>query len=239
MRWLLFIFLPLAGCGTGGDRTAGNVAAVSGGGPRSYPARDFTGVSLRGPDDVEVRTGAGFSVQAQGDPAMLDRLEIAVDGDRLRIGRRSGEATLWSDGDRVRILVTMPVIATAELAGTGDLTIDRAGTGFAGAVSGSGDLTVGRIDGGEVRLAVSGSGTIAASGDADRLRAAVTGSGDIVAPDLRVRSAQVSLVGSGDVRAAVSGEAQVTLAGSGDVDLGSLARCTARRTGSGEVRCGG
>lgn len=238
MRWLPILLLPLAGCNAGGDRPAGNVVAGTGkGGERSFAARDFTGVSVRGPDDVEVRTGAAFSVRAQGDPAVLDRLRIAVDGDRLNIGRQpDGQAP--RSRNRVRILVTMPAIARADVAGSGDLTVDRAGSGFAGANSGSGDLTVGRIDGGEVRLATSGSGTIAASGDADSLSAAVAGSGDIVAPDLRVRSARVSLVGSGDLQAAVVGDAQVALAGSGTVDLGPLARCTTQRSGSGQVRCG-
>lgn len=204
---------------------------------RAYPIRDFTAVELRGSDDVRVTVGPAFSVRAQGPAAVLDRLRIERAGDTLRVGRRDGR---WNDAARAQVLVTMPAIRGARLAGSGDMAIDRAtGARFTAQVAGSGTLAVRALTVRAADLDSAGSGDIALAGDVGMLTVRVAGSGDVAAPGLRARGADVSVMGSGDVRARVTGAARVNLMGSGDVDLGPEARCQTRRMGSGAVRCGG
>eukprot|EP01035_Chromulina_nebulosa_P040297 gene40297-54493_t len=84
---MLTAALPLAAChghGFSGDTTPG-IKGSGSGDTRSYQVADFTGVDLRGSDDVEVKTGAGFAVRAEGPSAELDRLKITRSGDTLRI----------------------------------------------------------------------------------------------------------------------------------------------------------
>ncbi|GAA0736097.1 head GIN domain-containing protein [Sphingomonas japonica] len=236
--WLLAA-LPLAACGGNAASGEAGAAAAQGGVTRDYPVRDFTRVELRGSDDVEVRTGGAFAIRATGDPASIERLEIKKVGDELRIGRKGRDGFRWRDDDKgVTITVTMPAIRGGSLAGSGDLTIDRAEGDFDADLAGSGDLTVGALAGGAVRLSVAGSGALSAAGTADRLVLDIAGSGDIRAEQLRARTAEVSIAGSGDASAAVNGPAQVSLVGSGSADLGSAARCTVSKVGSGEARCG-
>ncbi len=243
MRAIWFLAaLPLAACGNGALAGGEGAAAVAQGvdGTRQFDLRDFTRVELRGPDDVRVQVGSGFAISAQGDPEVLDQLEIARVGDELRIGRKDSDGFRWgSDDGAVTITVTMPAIRGASLAGSGDLTIDRATGDFDGSIAGSGDLTVGALQGGAVDLAVAGSGTLSAAGSADRLEMSIAGSGDIRADGLKARGAEVSIAGSGDATAAVTGAAEVSLLGSGSADLGPNARCTVSKLGSGEARCGG
>ncbi|VXC67051.1 head GIN domain-containing protein [Sphingomonas sp. AX6] len=245
MRSLLIALsaLPLIACN--GDATVGSksgtvIEAQGSGNARTYSARDFARIELRGADDIEVSTGGDFSVRAEGDAEILDKLEIRIDGDRLIVGRKDRSGWNWGsddDGD-VRILVSMPAIRSGTLAGSGDLTINRTQGDFDGELAGSGDMTVGILQGGRGAFSLAGSGTIAASGQIDRIDLSIAGSGNFDAPGLNAGAADINIAGSGDVRALVNGDASVSILGSGDVDLGANARCKVSKMGSGEVRCG-
>ncbi|MCW6531630.1 MULTISPECIES: head GIN domain-containing protein [Sphingomonas] len=237
----LSLLLPLAACNSGDSIDTRNAIPASGSGSaRTYAAADFTAVDLRGPDDVDVRVGSAFSVRAEGDSATLDRLVIARDGGKLRIGRKTGFFH-WGSSGKVKVFVTMPRITAGALAGSGDLTIDRVdGSDFHGSLAGSGNMKIGRLAAETSALSIAGSGSITVDGgDAARFKASIAGSGDITAAKLAAREASVDIAGSGSVKATVDGPAQVSIMGSGDVDLGAKAKCDVHKVGSGEVRCGG
>ncbi|MDR6789016.1 hypothetical protein J2Y58_002385 [Sphingomonas sp. BE138] len=234
MRWAaLLALVPLMACGAGDDADA--APAQGTGSTRSYDLRDFTAVQLAGSDDVDVRVGGDFSVRAEGDPAILDKLRISKKGDRLIVSRD------WTTArGEARIHVTLPVLTAVALNGSGDLSVDRVRTQrFEAALAGSGDLRLAQVEAGDLSLSIAGSGDIAAAGAAQTLRVSIAGSGDLSAGSLVATRAEVRVAGSGDVRATVRGPATVSSVGSGDVDLGPDARCTVRKAGSGEVRCGG
>ncbi|WP_431469261.1 head GIN domain-containing protein [Sphingosinithalassobacter sp. LHW66-3] len=232
------ILLPLAACGgPGAEREA---PAVSNGGTaevRNFDASNFTGVELRGSDDVDVAIGERFAVRAEGDARALDRLEIEVVDGMLRISRRSSNGNWFSDDD-AHVYVTMPRITAASVSGSGNMRVARAEGDFRGAVSGSGDLDLAELATERAELSVSGSGDLSAAGRTRALDASVSGSGDIDAERLTADAAQVSIAGSGDVSANVDGDASVSIAGSGDAELGANARCSVRANGSGSARCG-
>lgn len=216
---------------------SGDVVQPSGqGATRSFQVADFTGVSLRGSDDVEVRTGA-FSVTAEGDSALLDRLEIRKDGDTVRIGRKDGDWN-WGGDKNAKIIVTLPALASADIAGSGDMTIDAAKGDFSGAVAGSGNMTLASFAGGEADFSIAGSGDInVGGGTATKLDVSIAGSGNVGAAGLKATGASISIAGSGNVRAHVSGGASISLVGSGDVELTGGANCSVSSMGSGEARC--
>lgn len=241
MRILPFLFaVPLAACSFSSD-----ASPPGGAGPsttRSFAIADFTDVALRGSDDVDVRVGSGFSVRAQGPLSELDKLEIVRDGHTLRVGRKKtlGGSSWSGQQDRVKVFVTMPRIVAAQIAGSGNMAIDRVeGSRFDADAAGSGDLSIGAILVPQAKLAVAGSGNITAKGSVERLAIDVAGSGNVAARGLKARGATVSVAGSGNVTADVSGDARVSMVGSGNVDLGQAAHCSTTKIGSGEIRCGG
>jgi hypothetical protein len=225
--------LALAACSGSGDAENPVVDTAS----RQFAARDFTAVVLDGPDQVEVRTGSDFGIEARGEKTVLDQLDVRNDGTTLRIARKPESSWKWPLGGTAAITVQMPEIRAASVGRSGMLTLDRA-EDFTGRATGSGDLTVGMLGGRQATLANTGSGTIAAAGTVEMLAVEMKGSGDIAAPELRAEQAAVLVEGSGSIHASVTGPAAVTLRGSGNVDLGNMAQCTTDRAGSGTVVCG-
>ncbi|MGN6619667.1 MAG: head GIN domain-containing protein [Sphingomonas sp.] len=240
-KLMLLAVLPLAACTGHGqvDENAAGAQASGAGTARSYAVADFTAVDLRGSDDVDVRVGGAFSVRAQGPADVLDQLEIVKNGDTLRVGRKPGSHFSWGGGHDAKIFVTMPSITGASIAGSGDMSIDKAAGGsFSGSTSGSGDLSITQLAVDSADLSIAGSGDVTAAGAAKQVTLSVQGSGTIDAAGLTAGAADVSTAGSGDIKATVNGHAKVSMMGSGDVDLGGGATCDVSKMGSGEVTCG-
>lgn len=235
----LVMMLPLVACSANAE--TGEAAEARGTGPsRDYDVAGFTAVTLRGSDDVDVRVGPNFSVRAQGPTDELDKLEIVRDGDTLKVGRKRSSGWGWSKSKSpVKVFVTLPRLAGASVAGSGNLSVDRIeGERFRGSVAGSGNLALGTIRVDEASLSVAGSGDLTGAGQTQRLRLEIAGSGDIDARQLTAAEANISIAGSGNARTIVNGPARVSIAGSGDVELGGRPQCTTSKVGSGEVRCG-
>ncbi|WP_028967471.1 head GIN domain-containing protein [Sphingomonas phyllosphaerae] len=226
--------LPMLACAFDGA-IAQEAPARGSGTTRSYDVRDFSGIKLAGSDDVDVRVGRGFSVRAEGDPRVLDKITVTREGDRLTISRR------WSRArGNARVYVTLPRLTAASLDGSGNLTIDQVrGGSFDARLAGSGNLRIAQVATESLGLSLAGSGNIATAGQTGQFSLNLAGSGNVDAAALVARQAAIKSAGSGDIRATVRGPATISLVGSGDVDLGGGARCTVRKAGSGTVRCGG
>lgn len=236
---ILAAALPLIACNAASqDNDAPGIAGSGSGNARSYQVADFSSVQLRGSDDVEVKVGSAFSVRAEGDPEVLEYLKIEKDGETLKIGRRNRSGFNWGDKS-AKIFVTMPKIVGGAVAGSGDMTIDRAeGASFSANSAGSGSIAVAALAADAVQFNIAGSGDIAAAGTAKSVKANIAGSGNIDAGALKATDANISIAGSGNAKLDVNGAAKVSIVGSGDVDVGPNATCKVSKMGSGEVTCG-
>jgi hypothetical protein len=238
---ILVSTLVLAACNMAAEAQRGEGDSTGGGAAtqRSYDLAGFDSVSLAGPHDVRVSVGNAHSVRAEGDPEVLDKLEIKVDGRNLEIGMKRGR---WSfrNKPKTTIYVTMPAIRSAAIAGSGDMRIDRAeGEEFSASIGGSGDMQVGALRVGSADFSVAGSGNVRAAGSAGRSKVSIAGSGDVDVGSLESREAKVSIVGSGNVRARAMETADISIMGSGDVEISGSAKCSVSKMGSGDVRCTG
>jgi len=225
----------LAACGT----------ARSEGGPtveQGYQVPQFNRIHVAGPYEVEVRTGGEPSVRATGSKNAVERLDVDVEGGTLRIRpqERDGWGLNWSqDSGPVKLQVTVPALAAAGIAGSGDIRIDRiAGESFEGDVAGSGNLRLGNIEVQTLKVGIAGSGEVRAQGGRARDTAYdIAGAGDIDMGELTAETAAVSIAGSGKINASATGTAKVDIAGSGDVRLRGGADCQVSKIGSGNVDC--
>ncbi|WP_375398370.1 head GIN domain-containing protein [uncultured Sphingomonas sp.] len=237
-RFVLTTLFMLAAACSAGASSGTPVAASGGGATRDFSVSGFSAVVLGGSDDVDVRVGPGYSVRAEGDPKLLDQLDIRKDGDTLMIGRKPQTGFGWAADKGARIVVTLPRLAAASTAGSGSLMIDRVqGDRFDARASGSGDLAVASLGVKSLSVDLAGSGKVTLAGSAATGKFSSAGSGDVAGKALRMSSVTINMVGSGTIDAVVNGPADVTMLGSGDVRLTGGARCTTSKIGSGEVSC--
>ena len=215
------------------------------GGPtvsRSYQVGSFDQIEVAGPYNVEVRTGSNPSVTARGSEKLIEHMVVEVRGGTLEIHseRKKGWfKTGWNFRGKVDLVVTVPQLRGATIAGSGGIKVDQVrGDTFEGTVAGSGGLDLGALDVQRLKLAIAGSGAVkAASGKAQNASFDIAGSGDIDAKGLQAQDADVSIAGSGNVAANATGSADVSIMGSGDVNITGGAKCKISKAGSGNVHC--
>jgi hypothetical protein len=145
-----------------------------GGTQRSFNLAGFDSVSLAGPHDVVVTVGPRHRVRAEGDAETLDRLNVEVDGTRLKIGMKKGNWTSGWKNNRSKtiVYVTLPALRAAAIAGSGDMRVDNVQSDrFDASIAGSGDLQIASLRAGDAKFSIAGSGNItAAAGSAQRTR---------------------------------------------------------------------
>jgi hypothetical protein len=233
---ILIPVLLLGACSAGG-------ATESSGhkGSRDFQVGAFEKISLTGSSNVVVTVGGAPSVRAEGDTALLEKLEIKVENGILRIGYRKGN---WAFGWRkdhgpVTVHVSAPSLTGAQVAGSGDMRIDKVeGGDFRGEIAGSGEIQLASLRARTARFSIAGSGGVTAAGAAETADFEIAGSGDVHAAGLQVKRAKVSIAGSGNVETQATETASIDIMGSGDAIVTGGAKCSVNKMGSGDVRCG-
>ena len=223
-----------AGCARDRQESAGPATT------RNYQVGAFDRLEVAGPYDVTVATGSAPSVRASGGERAIERMVVEVRGGTLRIHprKRSGLNFGWSKSHPVKLTVTVPRLTAAEIAGSGDISVDKVdGDSFDAGVAGSGNLRLGEVNVKRLKAGIAGSGEI----NTGRGRALVAdyeiaGSGDIDGAGLVAETAAVSIAGSGNVAAHATSTASVEIAGSGDVRVTGGAKCSVSTAGSGNVQ---
>jgi hypothetical protein len=224
-----------AGCAKDREESAGPATT------RNYQVGAFDRLEVAGPYDVTVTTGSAPSVRASGGEQAIERMVVEVKGGTLKIHtkKRSGFHFGWSKNHPVKLTVTVPALAGAEIAGSGDISVNKvAGDFFEAGVAGSGNLRLGEINVKRLKAGIAGSGEIhAGRGRAAAADYEIAGSGDIDGGGVIAQTASVSIAGSGNVSAHATGTASVDIAGSGDVRVTGGAKCSVSKAGSGNVQC--
>nr|WP_310525449.1 head GIN domain-containing protein [Polymorphobacter sp.] len=206
---------------------------------RSYTVGSFDRLAVAGSSDVAVTTGKAISVRASGDEAALDKLEITVENGTLQVRNKSRYGMNWGGNAKTRVVITVPMLRTTDVAGSGNVTVDRIDTpDFTASVSGSGGLNLPKLTTAKSRFSVAGSGNVSAAGTSTETKASVAGSGNLNIPGLKSSVLSASVSGSGSVDAFATTTASVSVAGSGDVRVRGGARCAISKSGSGSVDCG-
>ena len=225
----------LAGCDM---QHEGGGATIS----RNYQVGNFQQIEVAGPYDVEVRTGGNPSVSVQGPEGMLERTEVAVEGDKLviRTQHHGGWFSLgFSQHGNAHFVVTVPQLKAADLTGSGDVKVDKVqGQSFDGTVTGSGDLSIASTAVQALKLSITGSGGVkAGTGKTQSAEYSTTGSGDLDAGSIDAPQIKASIAGSGNIKAHGSGMANVDIMGSGDFYVTGGAKCSVSKAGSGDAHC--
>ncbi len=205
---------------------------------RRFTVTGFDHIMASGSENITITTGKAASLVATGAAEQLDKLDINVEGNTLRIDHKSHWGWNWGNRDAVRIAITMPALQGIKASGSGDIVADH-GTGpmFESRLSGSGNLRIADIDSSDVVLGITGSGDITAAGKCKQARLTISGSGEMALAGLTCSAVDIGISGSGDVVVRATQEAMTRVSGSGNVVITGGARCQSRTTGRGTISC--
>lgn len=208
---------------------------VNGDGPtvsEEINLRNFDGIDLRISADVYIRQGAEQKVVIEGQRNVIDEIERDVDNGIWEIETDR----CIRDYDNLRIYITVPDVTLLRISGSGDIVSENTllVDDIEMTISGSGTIDA-ALDADDINAKISGSGDIILEGEADALVLSISGSGDFRAFNLPLRTANVTISGSGDVSVRVSDELDVRISGSGDVSYKGNPQIDANVSGSGRV----
>src|SRR4051812_25030380 len=200
--------------------TGCDIAGIDGNGQRQNEEREVPAFSRIRSDselDVKITQGEVQSVTVSLDSNLLHLVDTRVSGNTLYVD-------LHDNVDRIvdgpHVLVTIPELTAAKLAGSGSMTLtfDEPSSPLDLYLSGSGNV---RFEGttAVVGAYLSGSGDIRLEGETSDVDMALSGSGSIRGQNLAAESASIDLSGSGDISATVQDSAKISLSGSGHIDL--------------------
>ena len=223
-------------CGHSREEDGGAVGA------RNFPVGAFTEIEAAGPYDVTVKTGVAPSVSAKGPQKVLEHMVVEVKGGKLSIHPEKDNNWFHRGPHyrgKVELVVTVPSLTAATLAGAGDMRIDKVqGNSFKGTLAGAGGLHVDSIQVQSLEFTIAGAGDAKlGQGSAQSADYSIAGAGDIDAKGITSTTAKVSIAGSGSVSANASGAADVSIMGAGNVDIAGGAKCSVHKMGAGDVRC--
>jgi len=206
---------------------------------RSFPVRGFDQVELAAAGGVNIHSGTDFRVEADGDPRLLDRLDIHTNGRVLVIGWREGAPVSINHGEKLHISVTMPRVVGVAMSGAGSIRVDRTDVpDFAATMKGAGSINVLALHAHMVRLMMYGAGEIKAAGTAERVEARMNGVGSVDATGLIAHAGRFDMGGTGSIKAHVDGPAEANASGMGSIRIFGKANCSIHKSGFGSVHCG-
>lgn len=228
MRWLALLALVFL-TASASPRAEDKVFLVTG----------FERVRVDGPFTVEIVRGQ-VHASATGDPRLLNRLDIHVDGTTLVVG---AGAEGWNLGrgevaGSPRIVLTVPALRGLLVNGGGQVKVEEMrGTRVDVALSGSGSIQIGAVQADDLNLTLTGTGTIAVGGTSRRARVRSNGAGTVDASRLQVGDATIVSETSGDMQIGVRFTTRVFALGLGRVSILGTPTCTI--SGPGPVECKG
>lgn len=209
---------------------------------RSFSVGSFDRVRVDGPFEVRVTTGSSPTARASGSGALLERVDVDLNGTTLivRMGNGGwGETPGKAGGSAPVITLSTPRLIAATVSAGARVAITKmASQRIDVGVTGAGVLTIARADADQLNATLVGTGQITLGGRASRARLLTNGPGTIDASALSVNDLIVRLEGAGETKAAARYTAQVTSNGLGKVTVSGTAKCTVKAIAGGPVACG-
>jgi hypothetical protein len=198
----------------------------------------FTGISLSMNANVEIVQDSVFRIELNGQQNILNVVTTSVSGNTLDIDLK--RHTAIRRHNTITIKIFMPVLASVDISGSGEVQVNN---GFTCAnlnanISGSGNISfLGNVSN-SVTANVSGSGEININSNSNCFNAkyTISGSGDINAEWLKADYVDATISGSGDQKIYAVKQLDARISGSGDITYRGTPAVSVNISGSGKIR---
>jgi Putative auto-transporter adhesin, head GIN domain len=232
MKYILLLstaFIMLNSC----DYTTGSGNIVT----EKRVAANFTGISVGGSFDVEVKIGPVAEVTVEADDNVIKYVETTVSGNTLKI-RTEGLHSM--NNVHLKVYITVPELRSVKASASAEvkvLDVVKGDGRLSFDVSSSADIEA-EVDAPEVDAEASSSGSVTISGKTKNYTARVSSSGNIKSFELLTENADVSANSSGtaEVRASVSLNGNASSSGTIEYRGGANVKKNVSSSGSVEKR---
>ncbi|MFW2850682.1 GIN domain-containing protein [Sphingomonas sp. TX0543] len=210
---------------------------------RTYSVGSYDRLRVDGPFEVHITAGGSPRASATGSPAILDRLDLKVEGTTLavRLGPGGWGELPRAASSQTPVVVTLstPQLRTILLTAGARVTARKVSAQRLDLnVNGSGMLAMEGVEADQLTALVMGTGSIRLAGRANRVRLSSSGAATIDAAALSAADLTVRVDGTGETRASARYTAQVTTTGLGKVTVLGTPKCTVKTAADGPVVCG-
>jgi hypothetical protein len=177
----------------------------------SYDFQSFDRVDVSGAFDADITIADGPpSVEVTVDDNLVERLDVKVDDDELKVGM--GNSNVSHDVNPT-VVITLPSLRGLDLSGASSAAVQN-------------------LDEPELRLELSGAADAELQGDVDDLDIDASGASDLRQNGIiGVVTLEISGAGSADFSDATVGSASVDLSGASSAEFGDLAEISGELSG--------
>jgi hypothetical protein len=177
---------------------------------------NFTGVHSSGANPITVTYGTEFKVEIKGSANLIPRYKSDIHNGVLDLGYEHVNV----HNDDIEVFVTLPVINSASMSGSGKLNI-------------AGNFPAQDL----FRLTISGSSKVTVKDTfvADEVNVNISGSGDADLEKIQGKRGEAKISGSGDVRVNIQNSLKARISGSGKIYYTGNAQVDSEISGSGKV----
>ncbi len=209
-----------------------NLDAVPG---KTYAPGPFDSLYLTGTATVRFLQGDRDEVFIEGDQAVQDEVEVALEGKRLVV-RSRGSWKFWrSPQQRTRMVVVARDLRSLKVSGAGNFLAPEAVNvaQLQVDISGAAVARFDKLHTDRLVFAVSGAGDGHFTGQAPTVVVNIAGKGDFYGADLEAQQAKVSISGLGKARLWVHKTLDANISGIGTVEYFGLPVVSKKATGVG------
>jgi len=199
---------------------------------------DYDAIKVAGSFDVNLVAGKEGKIILKGEENLLSVIKVEVEDNTLKI--YVDKTFNIQSTSKIEITVPFEKISAISLAGSGNLkTKDQIKSEtFAAKLAGSGNVNL-NVDSNDFELSLSGSGDAILKGSADKFTSKLAGSGNVNASDLKSKTVDANVSGSGNSIVNCEGSLTARVAGSGNIKyFGNPEKRDVKVSGSGNIKKG-
>ena len=230
MKQLLFSFITLLAFASCNQKTgSGDVIT------EKRQTGNFTGISVGGAFEVEIRVGPVTAVEVEADDNIIKYIETRVSGDILKISTKSSSGF---NNAHLKVLVTVPEIRSIKSSGAANvkaLDVLKSSGKISLDVSGAGEIKA-AVDAPEIYVEASGAGNIELSGRTRDYKLKSSGSGDIKSFDLQSENTDVDVSGAASAHVHASVSLRAEASGAGNISYKGGAIVQQKTSGAGSIK---
>lgn len=215
------------------DRIKGNGNVIT----ENRTTAGYDEIKVSGFFDVDLVSGTEGNITIKGEENLLSAIKVEVENNVLKIYTEKNKNISPSANKTIQITIPFEKISGISLVGSGDVSSKNTikSDNFTAQLSGSGDLSL-DIEASTFDLGVSGSGDVTLKGSTESFTSKLSGSGDIDAAKLIAKNGDFAISGSGDMKVFCSESLKARVSGSGDIQYGGDPKTKDTKvSGSGEI----